>query len=83
MKFLFKKQSKEVEKLQEEVNRLNHQLYYNEKNDINDFISVLEQIQETIDIPMQWKKKITTLDNITKLSIQSYRDKIMELDINA
>lgn len=83
MKFLFNKKSKQIETLSEEVNRLNRQLYYNQKDDINDFISILEQIQETIDTPMQWKQKLCTMNNQTKLAIENYRNKIMELDINA
>ena len=83
MKFLFKKQSKEVEKLQEEVNRLNHQLYYNEKNDINDFISVLEQIQKTNNENLQWKKRQCIINNEISLALENYKNKIIELDIKA
>ena len=79
---MFNKKSKQIEELSEEVNRLNRQLYYNKKDDINDFISILEQIQETINTPMQWKQKICTLNNETELAIKNYRNKIIELDID-
>ena len=77
---MFNKKSKQIEELSEEVNRLNRQLYYNKKDDINDFISILEQIQKTINTPMQWKQKICTLNNEIELAIENYRNKIIELD---
>ncbi len=83
MKFLFSKKSKQIEDLSNEIVRLNHQLYYNKKEDINDFISILEQIQETINTPMQWKQKLCTMNNQTELALENYRNKIIELDINA
>lgn len=83
MKFLSSKKTKQVEALSEEVNRLNRQLYYNKKDDINDFISILEQIQETNNENLQWKKRQSIVNNEISLAIENYRQKILELDINA
>ncbi len=83
MKFLFSKKSKQIENLSEEVNKLNRQLYYNRKNDINDFISILEQIQKTNNENLQWKKRQCIINNETSLAIENYKNKIIELDINA
>lgn len=83
MKFLFNKKSKQIEELSEEINRLNRQLYYNKKDDYNDFISILEQIQQTNNENLQWKKRQSTMNNEISLSIENYRNKILELDIKA
>lgn len=76
--FLFKKDI-QVDK----IKTLEHQLYSNQKELINDFISILEQIQETNNEKLQWKKRQSTINNEVDLAIQNYRDKILELDINA
>ena len=81
--FLFSKKSKQIENLSEEVDKLNRQLYYNEKNDINDFISILEQIQKTNNENLQWKKRQCIINNEIDLAIETYRNKILELDIKA
>ena len=81
--FLFSKKSKQIEDLSEEVDKLNRQLYYNEKNDINDFISILEQIQKTNNENLQWKKRQCIINNEIDLAIETYRNKILELDIKA
>ena len=83
MKFLFNKKSKQIETLSKEVFRLNRQLYYNKKDDINDFISILEQIQKTNNENLQWKKRQCIINNEIDLAIENYRNKILELDINA
>ncbi len=76
--FLFKKKV-ETDK----IKTLEQQLYYSKKEIYNDFISILEQIQKTNNKPMQWKQKMSTIDNQTESAIQKYRNKILELDINA
>lgn len=83
MKFLFSKKSKKIEDLSEEVNRLNKQLYYNKKDDINDFISILEQIQKTNNENLHWKKRQCIINNEINLALENFRNKIIELDINA
>ena len=83
MKFLFNKKSKQIKDLSEKVNNLNSQLYYNEKDYIYDFISILEQIQKTNNENLQWKKRQSTIKNEIDLAIENYRNKIMELDIKA
>lgn len=83
MKFLFSKKSKQIKDLSEELNKLNNQLYYNKKDDINDFISILEQIQETNNENLQWKKRQCIINNELNLALENYKNKIIELDINA
>ena len=83
MKFLFRKKSKKIEELENEIKSLNYSLYQKRKQDYNDFILILEEIQKTTNDTTQWKRKITTLNNMTRLATENYRDKIMELDINA
>ena len=78
MKFLFKKKV-DIDK----VKTLEQQLYYNQKEAYNDFISILEQIQKTNNENLQWKKRQSTINNEIDLAIENYRDKILELDINA
>ena len=76
--FLFKKNVK-IDK----VKTLEQQLYSNQKELINDFISILEQIQKTNNENLQWKKRQSTIKNEIDLAIENYRNKIMELDIKA
>ena len=83
MKFLFSKKSKQIEDLSEEINKLNKQLYCDKKDDINDFISILEQIQETNNENLQWKRRQCIIDNEINLALENYKNKIIELDINA
>ena len=78
MKFLFRKKVT-VDK----VKTLEQQLYYNKKDDINDFISILEQIQETNNENLQWKKRQCIINNEINLALDNYKNKIIELDINA
>ena len=76
--FLFKKNIK-VDKSK----TLEQQLCLNQKELINDFISILEQIQKTNNENLQWKKRQKTINNEIDLAIENYRNKIIELDINA
>ncbi len=78
MKFLFKKKVN-VDK----VKTLEQQLYYNQKEDYNDFISILEQIQETNNENLQWKRRQCIINNEIDLALENYRNKIIELDISA
>lgn len=86
--FLFNKKSKQTEALSEEINKLNKQLYYKQKNAINDFILILEQIQETNNGKFEkntwvnFQKKQLIINNEIDLAIENYRNKILELDIN-
>ena len=76
--FLFKKNIK-VDKSK----TLEQQLCLNQKELINDFISILEQIQKTNNENLQWKKRQKTINNEIDLAIENYINKIIELDINA
>lgn len=87
--FIFgkKKEIRQVnEELLEEVNKLNYQLNLNQSNQkelINDFIGILEQIQQTNNENLQWKKRQCRINNEIILAIENYENKIMELDINS
>ena len=89
--FIFKKKSKvnfnteefqPVEKQLNEIFTLKKQLYSEKKELINDFIRILEQIQQTNNENLQWKKRQCIINNETNLAIEHYRTKIMELDMN-
>lgn len=68
---------------------LEQQLYLSQKELINDFISTLEQIQETNNGKFEkntlinFKKKQLIINNEIDLAIENYRNKILELDMNA
>lgn len=79
---MFNKKAKLIKSLSEEIDRLNRQLYHNEKDNIKDFIGILEQIQGTNNEKLQWKQRQTTINNAIVLAIKNYRNKIVDLDID-
>lgn len=79
---MFNKKAKLIKSLSEEIDRLNRQLYHNEKDNIKDFIGILEQIQGTNNEKLQWKQRQTTINNAIVLAIENYRNKIVDLDID-
>ena len=79
---MFNKKAKLIKSLSEEIARLNRQLYHNEKDNIKDFIGILEQIQGTNNEKLQWKQRQTTINNAIVLAIENYRNKIVDLDID-
>lgn len=76
------KNKKKIQELSDEINRLNNQLYINENNNIDDFISILQQIQELNNEKSQWKHRQTVINNAVNLAIENYQNKKAELDIN-
>ena len=86
---MFNKKTKQIEELSNKNYELAkelqsiRQLCVYKKDDINDFISILEQIQETNNDNLQWKKRQCIINNEISLALESYRNKIKELDINA
>ena len=79
---MFNKKAKLIKSLSEEIARLNRQLYHNEKDNIKDFIGILEQIQGTNNEKLRWKQRQTTINNAIVLAIENYRNKIVDLDID-
>ena len=89
MKFLFSKKSKQIQdlsdknyKLEKELQSIKQLCSY-KKDDYNDFISILKQIQETNNVNLQWKKRQCIINNEINLALDDYKNKIIELDIKA
>lgn len=68
---LFQKKSKN----KQEILDLKNELY-------NDFISILEDFQNTIASNLQWKRKQLVLENEVNLTKEVYEKKIEELNTN-
>ena len=51
------------------------------KEIINDFISILEDFQNTMNSNVQWKKKKFVLDNQINLAKENYMRQIVDLNI--
>ena len=75
---MFNRKSTKINKLTDKVN----QSVKNQKEELNDFIFILENIQEVNNSNMQWKKKQKTINNTIDLTIERMRQKIVELDID-
>ena len=74
---MFNRKSNKIKKLQKELNNSNK-----EKIElINDFISILKNIQETNNTKMQWKHKQLVINNSVDLAVENYTNKIVDLDI--
>lgn len=82
---MFNKKSKQIKNLSETNKKLKQnlqsikQLCSYKKDDYDDFILILEQIQETNNKNLQWKKKQTIINNEVSLAIENYNQKIAEL----
>lgn len=75
---MFNKKSKQIQKL----NNLIKESTQKEKEYINDFILILNQIQELSNTNTQWKRKKVQIDNAIDLAKENYTKKIVELDID-
>ena len=64
---------------QKRINELNKRLYSDKKELIEDFILILEQIQETNNENLQWKKRQTIIRNEIALALENYEQKMVEL----
>ena len=78
--FLFNKKSKSIEQSVQETKKVKED-YSKQKELINDFIFILEHIQDTNNENLQWKRRQCRIDNEITLAIENYRQKILELDI--
>ncbi len=64
---------------QNRIHELIDQLYSDKKELIDDFILILEQIQETNNENLQWKKRQTIIRNEITLALGNYEQKLVEL----
>ena len=60
---------------QHRIHELIDQLYSEKKELIEDFILILEQIQETNNEKLQWKKRQTIIRNEITLALGNYEQK--------
>lgn len=65
---------------QNRIKELTKQLHSEKKELIEDFILILEQIQETNNENLQWKKRQSTIRNEISLALENYTKKIVELE---
>lgn len=75
---MFSKKSKKIKKLEKalESNALK------QREEIYDFILILNQLEEINNSKLQWKRRQSTLNNTIELSREKYTKKIVELDID-
>ena len=64
---------------QQRINSLLEQLDSKQKELIDDFILILEQIQKTNNKTLQWKKRQTVIRNEVTLALENYEQKLVEL----
>lgn len=75
---MFNRKINQIKKLTKAINNSTK----NQKENINDFILILKNIQETNNAVMQWKRRQKTINNTIDLSIEKLNQKIVELDID-
>lgn len=75
---MFNRKINQIKKLTKAINNSTK----NQKENINDFILILKNIQETNNAVIQWKRRQKTINNIIDLSIEKLNQKIVELDID-
>lgn len=75
---MFNKKSKKIKKLEKslESNALK------QREEIYDFILILNQLEEINNSKLQWKRRQSTLNNTIELSREKYTKRIVELDID-
>lgn len=75
---MFNKKSKKIEKLLKALTKT-----IKEKRDlVEDFILILEDIQNTNNEKLQWKHKQLVINNKIDLAIENYKKKIVSIDID-
>ena len=86
---MFNKKSKQIEdlsyknyELAKELQSIKQLCSY-KKDDFQDFITILQDIQNTNNKSLHWKKRQSTINNKIDLAIENYETKIRELDVNA
>lgn len=75
---MFNKKSKQIQNLK----KSNNNLVKKQKENIEDFILILNQIQDVINSKKQWKRKTLSINNSIDLAKENYIQKIVELEID-
>lgn len=75
---MFNKKSKQIQNLK----KSNNNLVKKQKENIEDFILILNQIQDVINSKEQWKCKTLSINNSIDLAKENYIQKIVELEID-
>ena len=75
---MFNRKKLEIQKLKAQKTKL----LENQKEDIEDFILILKQIQELNNQKLQWKHRQSTVNNAIDLAVEKYTTKKVELDID-
>ena len=75
---MFNRKKLEIQKLKAQKTKL----LENQKEDIEDFILILKQIQELNNQKLQWKHRQSTVNNAIDLAVEKYITKKVELDID-
>lgn len=75
---MFNRKSKKIQKLEKTLNNS----LKKEKENISDFILILENIQEINNEKMQWKHKQLVINNAINLAKEKMQQKIVDIDID-
>lgn len=79
---MFKRKSKEIKNLKESLNNNIKRYHDVQKENIDDFILILNQIQEFNNSKTQWKHRQLEINNTINLAREKYVQKIVELEID-
>lgn len=79
---MFKRKSKEIKNLKESLNNSVKRYHNVQKENIDDFILILNQIQEFNNSKTQWKHRQLEINNTINLAREKYIQKIVELEID-
>lgn len=75
---MFNRKSKKIQKLEKTLNNS----LKKEKENVSDFILILENIQEINNEKMQWKHKQLVINNAINLAKEKMQQKIVDIDID-
>lgn len=79
---MFNKKSKEIKNLKELADNNIKRWHNIQKENIEDFILILNQIQEFNNSKTQWKHRQLEINNTIDLAREKYIQKIVELEID-
>lgn len=79
---MFKRKSKEIKNLKESLNNNIKRYHDVQKENIDDFILILNQIQEFNNSKTQWKHRQLEINNTINLAREKYVQKIVELEVD-
>lgn len=79
---MFNRKSKEIKNLKEIADNSIKRWHNIQKENIEDFILILNQIQEFNNSKTQWKHRQLEINNAIDLAREKYIQKIVELEID-